>query len=85
MYYLLFMLKIRLARFGRKKRPYYKIVVANSSSPRDGKFLEQVGSYDPLLSKDDPLRVCLDIERIRYWTSVGAKPTERVAKFVACL
>lgn len=76
------MLKIRLARFGRKKRPYYKIVVANSASPRDGKFLEQVGTYDPLLPKDDPRRVRLDTDRVRYWSSVGAKPTERVAKFV---
>ncbi|AHX11081.1 ribosomal protein S16 [Neorickettsia helminthoeca str. Oregon] len=79
------MLKIRLARFGRKNRPYYKIVVANSSAPRDGKFLEQVGSYDPLLSKDNPLRVLLNKERIQYWTSVGAKPTERVSKFVSSI
>ena len=79
------MLKIRLARFGRKKRPYYKVVVANSTSPRDGRFIEQIGVYNPILAKDHPDRIKLKKERIDQWIGVGAQPTERVAKFIAAL
>ena len=73
---------IRLARGGAKKRPYYRIVVANSRSPRDGAFIEKIGSYNPLLAKDDANRVVLDTERARHWLSVGAQPTDRVARFL---
>ena len=76
------MLKIRLARGGAKKRPYYQIVVADSRSPRDGRFLERVGSYDPRLAKDSPDRVKLNGERIQEWIGKGAQPTERVARFL---
>jgi small subunit ribosomal protein S16 len=75
-------LKIRLARAGAKKRPYYQIVVANSRSPRDGRFIEKVGTYNPMLASDHPDRVRLFEERIRYWLSVGAEPTERVTRFL---
>jgi small subunit ribosomal protein S16 len=74
------MLKIRLARGGAKKRPYYSIVVADSHSPRDGRFIEKVGSYNPLLKKDDPNRVVLKVERIQEWMGKGAQPTDRVAR-----
>jgi small subunit ribosomal protein S16 len=74
------MLKIRLARGGAKKRPYYSIVVADSHSPRDGRFIEKVGSYNPLLKKDDPQRVVLKVERIQDWLKKGAQPTDRVAR-----
>ncbi len=74
------MIKIRLARGGAKKRPYYSIVVADSHSPRDGRFIEKVGSYNPLLKKDDPNRVVLKVERIQEWMSKGAQPTDRVAR-----
>jgi small subunit ribosomal protein S16 len=77
------MLKIRLARGGAKKRPYYSIVVADSHSPRDGRFIEKVGAYDPLLKKDDPRRVTLKAERISEWLAKGAQPTDRVARFLA--
>ncbi|MDR3509626.1 MAG: 30S ribosomal protein S16, partial [Caulobacteraceae bacterium] len=77
------MLKIRLARGGAKKRPYYSIVVADSHSPRDGRFIEKVGTYNPLLKKDDPQRVTLKIERLQDWISKGAQPTDRVARFLA--
>jgi small subunit ribosomal protein S16 len=77
------MLKIRLARGGAKKRPYYSIVVADSHSPRDGRFIEKVGAYDPLLKKDDPNRVTLKVERIQEWMSKGAQPTDRVARELA--
>lgn len=73
---------IRLARGGAKKRPYYRIVVANSRSPRDGAFIEKIGSYNPLLAKDDANRVQLDVERAKHWLSVGAQPTDRVARFL---
>lgn len=76
------MLKIRLARGGAKKRPYYAIVIADSRSPRDGRFIEKVGAYDPLLKKDDPARVTLKAERISAWLAKGAQPTERVARFL---
>ncbi len=75
-------LKIRLARGGSKKRPYYRIVVADIRMPRDGRFIEKVGSWNPMLAKDDEKRVVLDEERIRYWLSVGAKPTDRVHRFL---
>ena len=74
--------KIRLARAGAKKRPYYKIVVANADSPRDGKFLEKVGVYNPMLAKEDENRVVLIQDRIKHWVSVGAQPTDRVEKFL---
>jgi small subunit ribosomal protein S16 len=73
---------LRLARGGSKKRPYYKIVVANSRAPRDGKYLEQVGTYNPLLAKDDTNRVRLIEDRINYWLGVGAQPTDRVARML---
>ncbi|MBS0408751.1 MAG: 30S ribosomal protein S16 [Proteobacteria bacterium] len=77
------MLKIRLARGGAKKRPYYSIVVADSHSPRDGRFIEKVGAYNPLLKKDDPNRVTLKVERITEWLGKGAQPTDRVARFLS--
>ncbi|MEJ5978421.1 30S ribosomal protein S16 [Novosphingobium sp. PS1R-30] len=73
---------IRLSRGGSKKRPYYKIVVANSRAPRDGKYLEQVGTYNPLLAKDDANRVRLIEDRIKYWLGVGGQPTDRVARML---
>lgn len=73
---------IRLSRGGSKKRPYYKIVVSNSRAPRDGKYLEQVGTYNPLLAKDDENRVRLVEDRVRYWVGVGAQPTDRVARIL---
>lgn len=75
-------LKIRLARGGTKKRPHYRIVVADIRAPRDGRFLEKVGAYDPLISKDDPQRVVLQEDRVRYWYERGARPTDRVARFL---
>ncbi|QIK79693.1 30S ribosomal protein S16 [Sphingomonas piscis] len=75
-------LAIRLARGGAKKRPYYRIVVADSRSPRDGRFIEKVGTYNPLLAKDSPERVKLDGERISHWLSVGAQPSDRVLRFL---
>ena len=77
------MLKIRLARGGAKKRPYYSIVVADSHSPRDGRFIEKVGTYNPLLKKDDAARVTLKVESIQEWLKKGAQPTDRVARFLA--
>lgn len=74
--------KIRLSRAGAKKRPYYRVVVADVRSPRDGKFLERVGSYNPLLPKTDPNRVKINADRVRYWLDHGALPTERVARFL---
>jgi small subunit ribosomal protein S16 len=74
------MLKIRLARGGTKKRPYYSVVIADSHSPRDGRFIEKVGTYNPLLKKDDPNRVVLKVERIQEWMAKGAQPTDRVAR-----
>jgi small subunit ribosomal protein S16 len=74
--------KIRLARGGAKKVPYYRIVVANATAPRDGDFLEKVGTYNPLLADKEGNRVVLVKERIVYWLSKGAQPTERVAKFL---
>ena len=73
---------IRLSRGGSKKRPYYRIVVADARSPRDGQFIEKIGTYNPLLAKDSPDRVKLDAERAKHWVSVGAQPTDRVARFL---
>lgn len=73
---------LRLSRGGSKKRPYYKVVVANSRAARDGKYLEQVGTYNPLLGKEDENRVRLIEDRIRYWLGVGAQPTDRVARML---
>ena len=74
-------LKIRLARAGAKKRPFYRIVVADSKSPRDGRYIEKVGTYDPLLPRDGE-RVTLVEERVKHWLSVGAQPTDRVLRFL---
>jgi small subunit ribosomal protein S16 len=76
-------LKIRLARAGAKKRPYYHIVVADSRSPRDGRFIERLGTYNPMLEKGHQDRVTLKTDRIKYWLSVGALPSERVQRFLA--
>ncbi len=76
------MLKIRMSRGGAKKRPFYKIVVADSRRPRDGKFIEKVGFFNPLLPKDKTERLSLDLERIKYWLSQGAQPSERIARFL---
>ncbi|MEC7657466.1 MAG: 30S ribosomal protein S16 [Pseudomonadota bacterium] len=75
-------LKIRLARGGAKKRPFYRIVVADSRMPRDGRFIERVGTYNPMLPKEHPERIELKTERIRHWLSVGARPSDRVARFL---
>jgi small subunit ribosomal protein S16 len=75
-------LAIRLARGGAKKRPYYRIVVADSRAPRDGRFIEKLGTYNPLLAKDSPERVKLDGDRISHWLSVGAQPSDRVLRFL---
>ncbi len=74
--------KIRLSRGGTKKRPYYYVVVADSASPRDGRYIEQIGTHNPLLAKDNADRVKLDVERAKHWLSVGAQPTDRVARFL---
>jgi small subunit ribosomal protein S16 len=73
---------IRLARGGMKKRPYYRIVVTDSRNARDGKFLEKIGTYNPLLAKDSPERVKIDTDRAAYWLGVGAQPSDRVARFL---
>jgi small subunit ribosomal protein S16 len=74
--------KIRLSRGGAKKRPYYYIVVAHSASPRDGRYIEQIGTFNPMLPKTDEARVKLDVERAKYWLSVGAQPSDRVARIL---
>jgi small subunit ribosomal protein S16 len=76
-------LKIRLSRGGAKKRPYYRIVIADSRRSRDGRFIERVGSYNPMVPKDHPERLNFDQERIKYWLGVGATPSDRVARFLA--
>ena len=76
-------LKIRLSRGGAKKRPYYRIVVADARSPRDGRFIERVGSYNPMLPQDHAERLLLKTDRIQHWLSNGAQPTDRVARFLA--
>jgi len=75
-------MKIRLARGGSKKRPFYRIVAADSRMPRDGRFIEKLGTYNPLLPKDSEERVKMDIERVQYWMSKGAQPTDRVSRFL---
>src|SRR5215210_1393815 len=75
-------LAIRLSRGGAKKRPYYRIVVADSRNARDGRFIEKLGTYNPLLAKDSPERVKLDVERITHWLGVGAQPSDRVLRFL---
>jgi len=75
-------LKIRLTRGGAKKRPYYRIVVADSRSPRDGRFIEKIGSYDPMKAKDAADRVVLDTEKVQAWLAKGAQPTDRVLRFL---
>ena len=75
-------LSIRLSRGGSKKRPYYRTVVADARSPRDGRFIEKIGTYNPLLGKEDEKRVVLDAERATHWLGVGAQPTDRVARFL---
>jgi small subunit ribosomal protein S16 len=74
--------RLRLARGGTKKRPIYRLVATQSSSPRDGRFLEKLGTYNPLLPSDAADRVVLNEERIRYWLGIGAKPSDRVARFL---
>lgn len=76
-------LRIRLARGGAKKRPFYRIVVADQARARDGRFIERIGQYNPMLAKDDPNRVKFDEERAKHWIGVGAKPSDRVQKFFA--
>ncbi|KPA23277.1 30S ribosomal protein S16 [Shimia sp. SK013] len=75
-------MKIRLARGGSKKRPFYRVVAADSRMPRDGRFIEKLGTYNPLLPKDSEERVKLDMERVQYWLDEGAQPTDRVARFL---
>ena len=75
-------LKIRLARAGAKKRPFYRIVIADGRAPRDGRFIEIVGTYNPILPKGDENRVTLNVDRIKHWQGVGAQPTDRVLRFL---
>ena len=75
-------LKIRMSRGGSKKRPFYRIVVADSRMPRDGRFIEKIGTYNPLLPKDDATRLTLDLERAKHWLGHGAKPSDRIARFL---
>ena len=75
-------MKIRLARGGSKKRPFYSIVAADSRMPRDGRFIEKLGIYNPLLAKDSEDRVKMNVERIKHWLDQGAQPTDRVARFL---
>jgi small subunit ribosomal protein S16 len=75
-------LKLRLTRAGAKKRPFYRIVVADSRYPRDGRFIEIVGTWNPILPKNDPKRVSLEVERVQHWISKGAQPTDRVLRFL---
>jgi small subunit ribosomal protein S16 len=75
-------LKLRLARAGAKKRPFYRIVVADSRYPRDGRFIEIVGTWNPILPKNDEKRIVLNVERIQHWTKMGAQPTDRVLRFM---
>ncbi|MBP6011560.1 MAG: 30S ribosomal protein S16 [Alphaproteobacteria bacterium] len=77
------MLKIRMSRGGTKKRPFYKIVIADARCPRDGRFIERIGHYNPLLTKDNADRVKLDLDRAKYWLGQGAQPSDRVERFLA--
>lgn len=74
--------KIRLSRGGTKKRPYYFVVVAHATSPRDGRYIEQIGTFDPMLKKDNPERIKLLEERVKHWLGVGAQPTDRVMRLL---
>ena len=76
-------LRIRLSRGGAKKRPYYRIVIADSRSPRDGRFIERVGSYNPMVAKDHPDRIKILEDRAKHWIEAGAQPSDRVARFFA--
>ena len=76
-------LRIRLSRGGAKKRPFYRIVVADSRKPRDGRYIERLGTYNPMVAKDHPDRLNFDDERIKYWLGVGARPSERVTRFLS--
>lgn len=78
-------LRIRLSRAGAKKRPYHRVVVADSRSPRDGRFIERIGSYNPMVPKDSEARFVLDVERFKYWVSKGAVPSERIARLASAL
>jgi small subunit ribosomal protein S16 len=75
-------MKIRLARGGSKKRPFYSIVATDSRNPRDGRFLEKLGTYNPLLAKDDATRVVMNVERVQYWLGQGAQPTDRICRML---
>lgn len=75
-------MKIRLARGGSKKRPFYRIVAADSRMPRDGRYIERLGTYNPLLPKDSEERVKMDVERVQHWLSLGAQPTDRVSRWL---
>ena len=75
-------MKIRLARGGSKKRPFYRIVAADSRMPRDGRYVEKLGTYNPLLAKDDDSRVQMDMDRVNYWLGEGAQPTDRISRFL---
>ena len=77
------MLSIRMSRHGAKKRPFFHIVVADSRSPRDGRFIEKLGTYNPLLPREHAQRITLNTERVAHWLKVGAQPSERVARFLA--
>ena len=78
-------LKIRLSRGGSKKRPFYRIVVAEAASPRDGRYVERIGHYNPMVAKDNDQRLVVDGERVKHWMGLGAKPTERVQKLLSTL
>lgn len=75
-------LKIRMSRGGSKKRPFYRIVVADSRMPRDGRFIEKIGHHNPMMAKESAERVVIDLERAKHWISQGAKPSDRVARFL---
>ena len=75
-------MKIRLARGGSKKRPFYRIVASDSRMPRDGRFIEKLGTYSPLLAKDNEDRVKMNVERVQYWLDQGAQPTDRISRFL---
>ncbi len=78
-------LKIRLSRGGSKKRPFYRIVVAEAAAPRDGRYVERIGHYNPMVAKDNEQRLVVDAERVKHWMGLGAKPTERVQKLLSAI